>query len=75
MEVLYYCGYDINRYFFYIKGYDDKSTLQNSKVTLVAQVINSLLPKIEPYMCKDVILQGHQRYMGTLVQHVQGTVF
>jgi len=35
-NVITWQGYDINKYFFYTKAQDDKSTMQNSGVTLRA---------------------------------------
>jgi len=32
-----YHGYSLNDYYFYTKAHDDKCTVQNSGVTLVAQ--------------------------------------
>ncbi|GJZ67714.1 ulp1 protease family, C-terminal catalytic domain-containing protein [Tanacetum coccineum] len=40
-RVLQYQGYDINRYTFYTKQQDDKSTVQNSGVTLIATMTDS----------------------------------
>ena len=40
-RVLQYQGYDINGYTFYTKQQDDKSTMQNSGVTLVATMTDS----------------------------------
>nr|GFA68619.1 hypothetical protein [Tanacetum cinerariifolium] len=45
-RVLQYQGYDINRYTFYIKKQDDKSTVQNSGVTLIATTTDSSRMKI-----------------------------
>ncbi|XP_027364391.1 uncharacterized protein LOC113871494 [Abrus precatorius] len=36
-DVFTFCGYDINNYSFYTKAQDDKSTMQNSRVMIVAQ--------------------------------------
>nr|GEX60783.1 hypothetical protein [Tanacetum cinerariifolium] len=40
-RVLQYQGYDINGYTFYTEQQDDKSTVQNSRVTLIATTIDS----------------------------------
>jgi hypothetical protein len=40
VNVLSYRSYDINGYCFYTKNQDDKSTMQNSGVTLVAQALH-----------------------------------
>nr|GEZ17327.1 hypothetical protein [Tanacetum cinerariifolium] len=40
-RVLQYQGYDINGYTFYTKQQDDKSTVQNSRVTLIATTTDS----------------------------------
>nr|GFB78895.1 hypothetical protein [Tanacetum cinerariifolium] len=40
-RVLQYQGYDINGYTFYTKKQDDKSTVQNSGVTLIATMTDS----------------------------------
>ncbi|GJV99674.1 transposon protein, CACTA, En/Spm sub-class [Tanacetum coccineum] len=40
-RVLQYQGYEINRYTFYTKQKDDKSTVQNSGVTLIATTTDS----------------------------------
>ncbi|GJR32411.1 hypothetical protein Tco_1108643 [Tanacetum coccineum] len=40
-RVLQYQGYDINRYMFYTEQQDDKSSVQNSRVTLIATMTDS----------------------------------
>ena len=40
LHVFSYSAYAINGYTFYIKGQDDKSTMQNSGVTLVAKAMH-----------------------------------
>ena len=37
MDVLSYCGYPTNGYYFYTKAHDDNCTVQSSEVTLVDQ--------------------------------------
>nr|GEY64272.1 hypothetical protein [Tanacetum cinerariifolium] len=54
-RVLQYQGYDINRYTFYTKQQDGKSTMQNSGVTLIATTTDSSRMIIAKNSCYGVI--------------------
>nr|GFB89131.1 hypothetical protein [Tanacetum cinerariifolium] len=54
-HVLQYQGYGINRYTFYTKKQDDKSTVQNSGVTLMATTTDSLRMEIAKDLYYGVI--------------------
>nr|GEV53031.1 hypothetical protein [Tanacetum cinerariifolium] len=54
-RVLQYQGYDINRYTFYTKQQDDKSTVQNSEVTLIATTTDSSRMTIAKYLYYGVV--------------------
>jgi len=64
MSVVSYSGYFTNGYYFYTKTLDDRSTVQNSGVTLVAQEMHiSSVKEKKSSICNHVILWGDRRNM------------
>jgi len=60
MDVLSYSGFATNGYCFHTKSHDNRSTMQNSGVTLVAQAVHiSSAKDKKTFIGRNVILWGH----------------
>ena len=57
-DVFSYRGYYTNDYYFYTKTYDDKCTVQNSGVTLVAQAMHIFSAKIKKLIFANMSYYG-----------------